>query len=336
MDRSLPSGRPRVAALTLFLGLALALAACGSGSGAASFAPAPAATSGGQGAAPGGNGGPDAGGGEGENGGNGSGGNGNGSANGLGSSGGAGTGAFRDLARIVYTGTMSVRVEALDPAVASGREAVLDAGGYIGASRQSNDGVTATASITYRIPADRWEETVEALRSLGTVIDEAIASEEVTGQLVDLEARLRNLRIQEASVQKIAEEAVGFEEILEGQARLAEIRGQIEQIDAQRASLEDKADLGTLTVTFGTEVKAVELAADEAAWDARGEVARATGTLVGVLQALTTAGIWLGIVWLPVLVMLGIVALATRVLLRRIGVLGRIEQEFARPPVSQG
>jgi hypothetical protein len=244
---------------------------------------------------------------------------------------GSGTnGAFRDLARIVYTGSLSLRVDDLDTAVRSARDTVVAAGGYVGASRQSANDEHRTASVTYRIPAAVWEETLDALRGLGSLLDEEISSSEVTGQIVDLQARIRNLRVSEAAIQAIAEKAASFDEILEGQARLSSVRDEIERADAQLANLEAQADLGTLTVTFGTDVVAVARAVEEARWDAGGEVARATDTLVQMLQGLASFGIWFGIVWLPVIVILLAVAIAVRVVLRRTGLVARLN-ETGRP-----
>jgi hypothetical protein len=246
-------------------------------------------------------------------------------------------GAFRDLAKIVYSGTMSVQVTDLLDAVRAGRDTVLRAGGYISGSRQANDGERSTASVTYRIPSDAWEPTLDALRGLGELIGEEIGSTEVTGQIVDLEARVRNLRIKEASVQAIAEGATAFEEILEGQERLSEVRGQIEQLEAQRVNLEDAAALGTLTVTYGTEVKAVVAAAEEAkTWNPGEEVGRATNTLVVGLQALSTAGIWFGIVWLPLLLFIGALFVVGRAVMRRSGLLTRLDPNLPGPAAPGG
>jgi hypothetical protein len=122
-------------------------------------------------------------------------------------------------------------------------------------------------------------------------------------------------------VQRLTGDATGVEELLNVEARLTELRGQIEQLDAQRTSLTDKAALGTLTVTFGKVLTAIVEAAKEAGWDAGKDVSQATSTLVGMLQALTSAGIWFGIVWLPILLGLAVLAVIGRFLLRRSGVL---------------
>jgi Domain of unknown function (DUF4349) len=249
-------------------------------------------------------------------------------ANGQGTSGGNGNGAFKDDAKIVRTGSLSLQVKELDAAVAAGRDQVRTLGGYIGASRQTNDGDRSVATITYRIPSDRWEEALTALRKLGKLLDEQTNAIEVTGQLIDLGARIDNLRASETSLQAIARQATKVSDVLEVQNRLSEVRGQIEQLEAQRTHLSDQASLGTLEVTYGLEVAAVAEASK--GWDPSGEVDRASATLIDVLQSLTSAGIWFAIVWLPILLSLAIVAVIANVVIRRTGILRR---PSAQPPV---
>ena len=61
--------------------------------------------------------------------------------------------------QIVYTGSLQLVVADVTQALAQAKTAVLAAGGYVGASQESNAGDQPTATITYRIPA------VRALRS---------------------------------------------------------------------------------------------------------------------------------------------------------------------------
>lgn len=236
-----------------------------------------------------------------------------------------GVGAAVDDARIIRTGSIDLQVTDVARALVTARDGIRSMGGYVGASETSNDGDAPVASITYRIPADRWEDALDLLRGLdgltSRVVNERTAAVEVTGQVIDLEARIRNLRASETALQEIAAGTTRISDVLEVQAQLTNIRGQIEQLSAQLADLEDRAGFATLTATFSVPVVAVEVAAR--GWEPGVVVDEATASLVGVLQALTTAGIWFAIVWLPLLVVLGIVVGAGAWLLRRVGVLGR-------------
>jgi len=224
--------------------------------------------------------------------------------------------APRDDLKIVYTGSLELVVDDLGASLAKAKTAVLAAGGYIGASQESNDGDRSVATLTYRIPAVRWDDTVAALRGLATkVVGEQTQATEVGGQLVDLEARLRNLRASEEVLVEIAKGTGKVSDLLEVQQRISEVRGQIEQLDGQRLQLEDQVALGTLVVTFGTQVVQVQEAAE--GWDPRTDVDGATATLISAGQALVSAAIWLAIVWLPVILVLVVLVLIGRWLFRR-------------------
>jgi Domain of unknown function (DUF4349) len=242
---------------------------------------------------------------------------------------GGGEAAFRDDAKIIRTGSLSLRVTDLEATVRAGREAIRSMGGYVGASRQTNDGDASTASIAYRIPSDRWDDALDALRRLGTVLGEETDAVEVTGQIVDLQARIRNLRASETALQQIATTATKITDVLEVEKRLSEVRGQIEQLDAQRSDLEDRAGYGTLTVTYGIQIVAVTEAAK--GWEPAVEVDKATGSLINVLQAVTTAGIWFAIVWLPILFAIGLLSAAAVFVLRRLGVIRKPEPTPVTP-----
>ncbi len=198
-------------------------------------------------------------------------------------------------------------------------------GGYVGASETTNIEEQPYATITYRIPADRWEDALDLLRGLNgltsKVVSERTAAVEVTGQVVDLEARIRNLRASETALQNIATGATRISDVLEVEQQLTNVRGQIEQLSAALADLEDRAGFATLTATFGVPIVAVEVASR--GWEPRVVVDEATASLVDILQALTTAGIWFAIVWLPVLLVLGVLIALGVWIGRRLGLIRR-------------
>ncbi|HSO30072.1 MAG TPA: DUF4349 domain-containing protein [Candidatus Sulfomarinibacteraceae bacterium] len=235
-----------------------------------------------------------------------------------------GTGIARtvlDAARpdllIIKTGTLDLQVEAVGDAVAAAAGRITALGGYVSASEQVGEDENVTATITYRIPADRWEEALEALRSLAIkVVAERTGTEDVTGQVVDLRARIANLQATEKALQEIMTRATKIADVLAVQAELTTVRGQIEEATAQKQHLEAQAAFSTLTVRFGLEPEPAVITSQKK-FDPGSEVDRATASLVEVLQGLATAGIWFGIVWLPILVVVGFVGLIAGLALRR-------------------
>ena len=231
-------------------------------------------------------------------------------------------GQLVDEAKIVRTGTMELEVTDVPAALSSARDGIRAMGGYIGASETHTVDDSPIARITYRVPVDRWEDALDLLRGLtgngGKVVGENTNAVEVTGAVVDLEARIKNLRASESALQGISARATRITDVLEVEAQLTNVRGQIEQLSAQLKQLSDQASYATLTASFSTPVVAVQVATDR--WEPVKVVDEATASLVDIVQGLTTAGIWFAIVWLPVLLLISVIVGVTIFVLRRFGI----------------
>ena len=232
---------------------------------------------------------------------------------------------------IVHTGTLQIRVEAVQPAVDRITSAVVGAGGYVAASKASGSGAGASATLDVRIPAAVWDRTLTDLRAIGTILDQEIGSEEVTGQVIDLDARVANLRATEAALQAIMAKATKIQDILDVQTQLTDTRGEIEQLTAKSAGLRDRASFGSLTIQLSVPSPAptpAPVASKPPLWDPGRDVELASGKLVRIGQVGTTSAIWLAIVGIPIvlalLIGLGILRLAW-LGARRVGLIGSRE-----------
>ncbi len=208
---------------------------------------------------------------------------------------------------VIRTGTISLQVDDVGQAVDAATRHIETVGGYVSASRQTGDGSGLTATATYRIPATAWDEVLDGLKALATtVVSIKTQTEDVTAQVVDLRARIANLRATEAALQEIMAKATKTSDVLDVQAELTTVRGQIEESTAQKQGFEDQAAFSTLTARFGLKpVPAV--VATRNGFDPQSEVDKAAARLVHIIQRGIAAGIWFAIVWLPILLVLGIV-----------------------------
>jgi hypothetical protein len=217
---------------------------------------------------------------------------------------------------IIKTGTLVLQVEGIDAALTAASQQIIALGGYISGSERAGDGESEQASVTFRIPAASWDQALTGLRALGTkILGERASTEDVTAQVVDLGARIRNLQVTETALQGIMDRAVDIEDVLSVQAELTTVRGQIEQATAQKTNLEAQAAMSTLTVTFSLKPDPVLTSTEQ--FDPGSQVDQAAASLVGILQAIATAGIWFAIVWLPILVAIAIFVAIGAFVLRR-------------------
>jgi hypothetical protein len=183
------------------------------------------------------------------------------------------------------------------------------------------------------VPAARWTDALVALRAVGTkVLGEQTSSQEVTAQVVDLGARLANLRVTETALQGIMDRATKIPDVLAVQAQLTDVRGQIEELTAEQQTLQNQAALATLTVTFAPP-PAVAVTQVREGWDPASEIDQASATLVGLGQGLAGAGIWLLIVGLPVLLVVGVLGLIGFLVIRHVR--RGSPQSAALPPVAE-
>lgn len=230
-----------------------------------------------------------------------------------------------DGALIVRTANLQLEVPDVAGVLREAREAISGLGGYVSGSDEWDQGEERWASVAYRVPVERFEDAIDVLRRLASrVVRESTQSAEVTAAIVDMDARLTNLRASEAALVAIMERATRIDDVLAVQLRLEDVRGQVERLEAQRADLADQAALSTLSVTWLTPVAAVTAA--QAGWDPGRQLDAALAQTLAVLQGLAGVAIWLAVVAAPLLLgpalLLGIALVILRRRLRDRGGLG--------------
>jgi hypothetical protein len=208
--------------------------------------------------------------------------------------------------RIVKTGEVTLEVENVGEFLGRVRAMAVELGGYVGGSQAGT--LDDRATLTIRIPAATFEDALARLHGMDAkVLSEATREQDVTTQVVDLGARIDNLSASEASYRELVARAERVEDILAVQSRLDQVRGEIEQLQAQLDALEGQAALSTLTITLVP--AATPVATTTAAWDPGGQLDRALASLVGIGQGLLDGLIWFAVVWLPVLLILAVIGL---------------------------
>ncbi len=177
---------------------------------------------------------------------------------------------------------------------------------------------TATqGTITVRVPADRLDEALQAIKAdVIEVRSENISGEDVTQQYVDLQSRLRNLEAAEEQLQEIMGSATTTEDVMMVFNQLVQVRGEIESVKGQMQYFEQSARLSAVTVELIADAAAQPL--EIAGWRPEGTAKAAVETLIRTLQFLADAGIWAVICVVPIGVILGLpVYFVVRALRRR-------------------
>ena len=110
---------------------------------------------------------------------------------------------------IIYTGNMALVVKDTSDAIEAVTKLAEEKGGYVSGSDIYQSGDAPRGSITIRIPAELYQETLTALRAMAIRVErESSNTQDVTEEYTDLQARKTNLEYTEAALQELVATAV--------------------------------------------------------------------------------------------------------------------------------
>jgi Domain of unknown function (DUF4349) len=160
--------------------------------------------------------------------------------------------------RVIRTAQISVVVprDAFDERFGDAVDVAEANGGFVAdSSSRSRSG-----SLTVRVPARAFDETLRALRALGTVEVQSVHGKDVTADYVDLRARLRIARSRRQVLLDLMNEATSIEQTIRVQNALDETQLRIEELQGQLRLLDDRTSLATIRLALrekGVEAEAV-------------------------------------------------------------------------------
>jgi hypothetical protein len=154
--------------------------------------------------------------------------------------------------KIIYDAQINLIVEAIDPAAARLAALVQQYRGYIAEqSLSGSPGATRSGRWKVRIPVDAFESFVQGALGLGELELNQRTSQDITEQFYDIQARVKNKKVEEQTLLKILEERSGnLEDVLKVQVELSRVRGEIEQLEGRLRVLDNLSALATVTINL--------------------------------------------------------------------------------------
>jgi len=164
-------------------------------------------------------------------------------------------------ARVEETGTLGLLVPGSDIGSDIGRlmtmaEAV---GGFVANSQDNSAGAGSPAqgTVTLQVPQSSFDNVLAQARSVGKVSSLTTSATDVTGQYVDLQARITALEDSRQQYLTIMTEATSIGDILSVQSQLDDLQSQLEQLQGQLQVLDNETTYASLTVNLSQKVIAV-------------------------------------------------------------------------------
>lgn len=186
--------------------------------------------------------------------------------------------------------------------------AAYAAGGFVENESSSKDDEGYTyATLTLRVPAEKFDEVLSRVSSLGEVVSTQVSTQDVSGEYVDLESRLRHLQAEESFYLALIAKAQTIQEMISIQEHLSSIQLEKEQLQGRKDFLDQQISFSTVTLS----VDEVSPEKDgEGFWHRVGEAFRSFGRGMRALAV----GIFYA---LPYLLVLAVIAAVAWLLVRR-------------------
>jgi hypothetical protein len=201
---------------------------------------------------------------------------------------------------IVRNGSLFVRVADVRKAYDDATRIAQRLGGFVESSSDARGEAVPSAELTLRVPAAAFGRALRDLAALGEVLRRQTSGLDVTGQVADLEARLRVMRQEEEQLLAVLRTARNVREILEVRDRLARVRSEIESLESQTKTLRRLATLSTIQLSLTQRQRALQ-PSPPGDWIAQ-TWASAVNLLAWIWRGLVQAGIYaliLAPVWAP-------------------------------------
>lgn len=148
---------------------------------------------------------------------------------------------------VIYSAVLQVVVSNLQAALEQVNAMATSTGGYL----QEQNGET----ITIRVPATKFDETIARISKLGEVVGKQIKASDITEEMLDIQIRLDNAMKTRDRLLKLLETSSKTEDTLKIETELARLTNTIEQIKGHQRFLEQQVAMSSIKVVFNSPVQ---------------------------------------------------------------------------------
>ncbi len=174
--------------------------------------------------------------------------------------------------KLIKTVDLSVETEEYDTLLANLEQQIAGLGGYIEYQNQYNGSYysgyqeTRNAYMQIRIPVAHMDEFVVNVGEWTNIRNKEERVEDVTLQYVDLESRKKALETEQDRLLELLEKAESVEDIISIEARLSDVRYELESMESQLRTLNNQIDYSTINLSI-QEVRRLTPTEEKSVWD---------------------------------------------------------------------
>lgn len=170
-----------------------------------------------------------------------------------------------------------------------------------------------SANLTIRIPADKLDSFIGQVKDVSNVVSYNESQDDVTLTYVSTESRIKALETEQERLLELLSKAENMSDLLEIEARLTDVRYELENVTSQLRVLANKVDYATVYL-YISQVKVYTEVEEQTVWQRIGSGFKQN--LVDIGENMEDFFVWLVTYSPQVVLWAGIIAIAI-VLLRR-------------------
>lgn len=209
---------------------------------------------------------------------------------------------------IIRTATLTVQVKDASKALAEARTTTENAGGYVGneSIHRDSEGHGYTR-VVLRVPAAKYEAVLSELEGAGKLLEREAKAEDVTGQVVDVESRIKSQRASVARIRELMDQATKLSDVVTLEGELSSRQADLEALLAQQKSLQDRSSMATITLSLSEKPAGKKAAEDDdpgfldalaGGWNAFVTMLRWLAVVLGAVLPFAAVGALLLLLWL--------------------------------------
>ena len=153
--------------------------------------------------------------------------------------------------KLIKTVRMDVETEDLEALMPQIHERISALGGYVEEQELYNGSSYSSyrnrsASLKVRVPAEQLNGFVEGVKGVSNVVTYNESTENVTLTFVATESRMKALEVEQERLLELLGKAENMADLLEIEARLTDVRYELENVTSQLRVLSNKVDYATI------------------------------------------------------------------------------------------
>lgn len=203
-----------------------------------------------------------------------------------------------DAQKLARNATLSLQVDDVGKATARVRAINAAAAGFIlsesigttGTETDDKTGINPTtyAALVISVPSDKLDATLDELERIGKVLDRRSQTENVTGEYVDVQARVVTMTKAVARIQELIDKATDIDQLVKLERELSSRQAELEAIEARLQELDRRTSRSPIAINLTTDPSLIDGALSNPATGFTGGLKAGWKAFVGSLAALFT------------------------------------------------